>query len=297
MGVLITAHDAQPLESEAKRLAKNANRGFGYGEKTWTRNPIEYFVHIFTVSKRDFRTIHALYPQVFIPACAPTERYREAMIIPSPYAQWVDAMSVGNDPNDPPFKYHQAERIAQDICNPNNLSLEQDLAVNPETAISDGTNLTQHGVFWSKNATPTEEELVKAEARRNKFLESVMQKADRLYTENPGRLNDNLTLLGLSMSDVRTACDMFGIEDKPYYRKFVIPVDCPNCGEKVKSGVAFHKDADGDICVLDWKRTVAAGKKKKEDVPEEARWWKEGENVAEPVKKPNLEHEKKERVY
>jgi hypothetical protein len=36
-------------------------------------------------------------------------------------------------------------------------------------------------------------------------------------------------------------------------------MDCPNCGERIKAGVAFHKQEEGTLCILDWKRAVASG--------------------------------------
>ena len=60
-----------------------------------------------------------------------------------------------------------------------------------------------------------------------------------------------------------------------------LPTLCENCGEPLPMAtVPFHRNMMGLICVRDWKRTVEAGAKTREDVPEEKRWWKEAKKTA-----------------
>src|SRR5208283_5287715 len=45
------------------------------------------------------------------------------------------------------------------------------------------------------------------------------------------------------------------------------PTPCPNCGELVRPGLAYHMNGANMVCVLNWQRAVMAGVKKMEDVP------------------------------
>jgi ribosomal protein S27AE len=64
---------------------------------------------------------------------------------------------------------------------------------------------------------------------------------------------------------------MFSI-DVDWHKLTTPKIECPNCGEKIKEGIAFHY-SNGRICVLSWERAYLAGAVKKDEVPESFRWW------------------------
>src|SRR6185369_4197630 len=109
------------------------------------------------------------------------------------------------------------------------------------------------------------------EARRDKFYRYTIQQTDQFYAEDPKNVGPLMSAAGFDDKDVRIALDYYG-EERPYHKKFIAMYACPNCAKQVPQGVAFHRDEDGDLCIIDWKRTVAAGKRKREDVPPEKRW-------------------------
>ena len=60
-----------------------------------------------------------------------------------------------------------------------------------------------------------------------------------------------------------------------WHLRTAIQEACPNCGDQINPGIAYHSSSVGGVCVLDWARTVKAGVKSRDDVPMEARWWEE----------------------
>jgi hypothetical protein len=63
--------------------------------------------------------------------------------------------------------------------------------------------------------------------------------------------------------ETHTAMDALGLS-APWHAASVVEAFCPNCGEKVRQGVAFHRDSEGALCIIDTLRTFKAGKMSKE---------------------------------
>ena len=95
----------------------------------------------------------------------------------------------------------------------------------------------------------------------------IFEQANGLLRSDPKKLQEVLNL------DHHLAAEMFGI-DVDWHRVTTPKIECPNCGEKIKEGIAFHYQ-NGNRCVLDWERAYLAGAVKKEDVPDASRWWDE----------------------
>jgi hypothetical protein len=176
--------------------------------------------------------------------------------------------------------FENAKRAALCICNPSYVSNElnaQDTPPPDWAQISSGEcNLTRQGVFASMNEVPTEEELQKAEARRLAYYKVIFEQANGLLRSDPKKLQE---VLGL---DHHLAAEMFGV-DVDWHRVTTPKIECPNCGEKIKEGIAFHY-SNGNRCVLDWERAYLSGAVKKDEVPENFRWWEEKRGPGRPPK-------------
>jgi hypothetical protein len=229
----------------------------------------EYVVYLHSISKRSFNQHNPIYRNVVIPACSKDERYITFMRITHP----VQIPTV--DPNNPNsasiIVIENAKRAALSICNPSYVGNDlaaQDKEIPFEYQISSSeSNLTQQGVFASLNEVPTEEELKAAEARRATYYKAIFERMNGLFRSDPKKAQDELGL------DHHLAAEMFSI-DVDWHKLTTPKIECPNCGEKIKEGIAFHY-SNGQRCVLDFERTYLAGAIKKEDVPIERRWWKE----------------------
>ena len=261
----------------------SGNHQSGLGRATQTsvyldpdtlRKP-EYTVYLHTISRRSFLQPNGIYRNIAVPKCPPEKRSHCFMQIQHPVQ--IPHLNP-DDVNGPPMlKIEHAKRVALGICNPDfagtDLSI-QDKELDPASVLSSGEcNLSRQGVFASMNEIPTEEELQKAEKRREAYYRFRLNEADGLERSNPRALQQVL------IEDHKMAAEFFGVETN-WHRIPSAKVDCPNCGHKIPQGIAFHYD-NGRICVNDWERAWLAGAVKKDDVPEPKRW----EGFDEPTKR------------
>jgi len=243
-----------------------------------TVRPVEYTVYLHTISRRAFMQPHPIYRTVMVPACPAGKRSHSFMQVQHPVH--MPQLNPDDVNGMPITRFENAKRVALSICNPNyrgtDLSI-QDKEVDLYEVIASGEcNLTRQGVFASMNAVPTEEELRKAEAKREAYYRALLEDGDKIAKSRPDKLYELLT------EDHRMAADYFGIETT-WHLQPKAKTDCPNCGAKIPQGVGFHYD-NGRVCVLDWERAWLAGAVKKEDVPEPKQWWKETKQAAQPTK-------------
>ncbi len=215
----------------------------------------EYFVYIYTVAQKALhRQMSPLFRNLPIPACGPGQRYRPVTRIAHPLPQ------IETDPHNPDDKityWHDGKKVAQDVCNPNNPGFDQDFAMRSNISrenfagwmqLGIGQNLNELGVFWSLNekefgmGEPLEEEIAAAEKRRDGYYRYILGDMDRIPESDPMKKE----LIGPFH---HLACDRFG-EERPWHQSFAVKTDCPNCGSKIKTGIAYHMN-DGAKCVLD----------------------------------------------
>lgn len=242
-----------PASAEGSRMAGGKNNE---GIST-TYDPdliprADYYIYIFTISKRAFMVKQPpLFPRLPVPACGPDERYKLVVRLPNLVPQIDREGGVG----DLMRRTHRAELVAMSLVNPNNLSLDQDATPAPGTVTGIGNNLTVQGVFWTRNEKPTEDELKAAEGRREKYYRTLLNRARVLENTNPKALEEELN------QDYRLAAQYFG-EETSWYKAHAAKGVCPNCGESITLGVAFHKNKELDmICIIDPIRAAAAGVK------------------------------------
>lgn len=242
-----------PETQPSRGMASGKNAvNLNWGDPNLSRKP-DYYIYVFTVSKRKFLIRQpTLFPRLEVPACGPNERYKLVIAIPHPLQQ--QDVTDGGAGQLISRGYH-AEDVAMSLCNPNNLTRDQEATPPAGTVLGIGNNLTVQGVFWTPNETPTEKELVAAELRREKYYRSLLNKARALENSNPKALEGELNI------DYRMAADYFG-EETSWHKKHIHQEACPNCGESIKPGVAFHKNKELEmICVIDPIRAAAAGVK------------------------------------
>lgn len=191
--------------------------------------PARYHVYVYTISKQEWVVQQApLIPYLIIPACGPGEPYKKVVEIPHPMMQ----IERHPDKNEAIIYRHEAERVAESICDPNNPTLDQDYL--SKSPLGLGVNLHVQGVFWSRNDPPTREELTKAEKRIEKYHASLIERARTLEISNPKLLEE------LINPDYHAAAERFGLET-PWHRKLVSKAECPVCAESVNPSAAICK--------------------------------------------------------
>lgn len=280
------AIQARTLTQESNMMTVRLN-DFS-GNAYLDRQP-EYFLSVFNIAPKKFVVNRP--PQfsaiVFLPCPAGRSWLKVATIPDIVGEKWVNAESGKIDTNGV-----RGERFVMDLLNPSNLGIEMWREITDEqmTWIDGGTSdLTRRGVFWTRNDEPgqtclahggcgnaakcpqcgadTFSELSLAKSRMEKHYKQLLMQADQYQRE--GHLNE----IG---PEHHLAGDYFHVRT-PWHVVAELPQTCPNCGDAIKEGVAFHISSVGTVCVLPtqeaWQRTVNSGVKRRSDVPDEYRWW------------------------
>jgi hypothetical protein len=246
------------LASSLSKL-NNVDWQFAVTSYALNRDP-EYYIYIYNVSQEKHPVSRPpIMKEMIIPARPDGKRYILVTRLPQPLL-----VPKGNvDSNEIDISQMDTRRFAMDIINPDNLGIDMDGAITgPGTSVNN--DLGKKGVFFSLNGpgaskhgfseTPTDEEVNKAYKRMEGYYQFLLEQARTVEVSNPAKLSETLS------PEHHIAADYFG-EEHSWHGKRSRPADCPNCGARIKAGAAFHRTEEGTICVLDWKRTVAAGAK------------------------------------
>lgn len=208
-------------------------------------------IYIHSVAKRDFPVRTFLFPRLNLKGCSGGERYVTCTTLPDPVLQPSPDQERGGTRVDE----HDGWRAAIDMLNPSNLTADPYTGSDNPSFYGNrnGTNLIAEGFWPSFNEEPTEEEIRRAERHRDSRFRYLTAEAMRLAAVSTRELNEFLQ----RFPDTHMAMDALGLA-APWHQKNDVRAVCPNCGEPIKQGVAFHKLGD-IICVLDPERAFKAG--------------------------------------
>ncbi len=244
--------------SKAMQRANNIDFEFVAASYMLNRAP-DYYVYLYNISEQDFFVSRPpLIKEFKIEKRVPGTEYKLCARFPQPLL-----VPKGNvDSNEIDIVPQETRRFVMDIINPDNLGIDQDAAIDPANVWSVGNNLGVKGLFWSLNGPgaskhgnkeePTADEIDRARVRMEKYYRTCLDKADAVAASAPGTLGD---FLG---PEHHLAVAYFG-EDRSWSGKKTRTDFCPNCGERMKAGAAFHRMEDGSTCILDWPKAVKAG--------------------------------------
>jgi hypothetical protein len=250
MAEVNAAITSRPDLSMAEGRAHNNTFDFNTNNYILGRKP-DYYVYLFNVSEETYKVARPpIAKEILIPGKKPGQEYGFVGRIPQPLIlreENVDA-SVGR------IGTEDARRFAMDIINSENLGFDQDAVMDPRYSFSKGHDLGKKGVFWSLNEIPTAEEIKKAVNRMEKEYTRLLDEALAVERSNPQMLREMLTPAH------HAAAEYFG-QEQSWHGKKSKPMDCPVCGDRVKYGIAYHIDAANELCIIDWARTVKAGKR------------------------------------
>jgi hypothetical protein len=237
---------SRPDLSTAMTKANNVDWNFSTADYMLSR-PADFFVYLFSIAKQEYKVSRLpLIKDMIIPARTEKQDYVLITKLPSPFK-----FPKGNiDSNDIDIVVLDGRRMAMDIVNPDNLSLDQDAVIT--SSFSVGQNLGKLGVFWSVNAEPTEKELAAATRRMETHYKSLLSEARAVEVSNPQALSSILS------PTHHAAADYFH-ETFTWHNKAVHKENCPRCGAPANVGAPFHALEGGGMCVGDWKAAIAAG--------------------------------------
>jgi hypothetical protein len=230
--------------------------------------PIHRHIYIYSTARRDFPKKHVYWKQGALLGCHKGERYVCCGSIPDPPQQLsVDpdrgGLRVDVEPRD-----EAGWRVAIDILNPNNPSLDPYINLNSQQsalyATGQNVDLIRYGLFPSLNNPPKEEEILRAEKARDESYQRLVDEAFAEQASNP----QGFRMWLRNNPDINTAMEALGIT-ADWHTKSEIKATCPNCGDTIKAGIAFHKSSAGVLCIIDAERAAKAGvKMQEEDEPQ-----------------------------
>lgn len=262
----------------AKKTAQNMANAENHGAVTLVTQDIEtsadYVIYVYNILNLE-HTVNQppLFPKFVIKACPPGQKFSVNMIpafLNEPY------LRPGT------FEYYtrkvDGRKAALSLLNPSALPV-----TNWEAQLTDwksidgvqdqyGNNLNHLGVFWSLTP-PDDTEKLETEIELfkrivEKTMNDLISRAEALYAGNKQAEISPL---------MHFAMDYLG-KQAVWHMSHHHMVSCPNCGEPVKDGIAYHKNAFGDKCIVDVKRykemmarqkAVEAELAETDEVPEE----------------------------
>jgi hypothetical protein len=244
-----------PMHNQAlsEGMSKANNRSFNFALQDFLmgRKP-DYWVYLYSVSESSFDVYRPpLLANLHITGRKQGQDFVQCARFPQPLLS--PQGSVDND--EITIMPMDTRRFVMDIINPDNLGFDQDAVIQKPSGV--GNDLGKKGVFWSVNNPPTELEVKSARARMERYYNALLEKARAVETSDPKTLIEMLT------PEHHAAADYFGVETS-WHGKRSRPMDCPNCGDRIKVGVAFHKTEEGTLCILDWARAVKSGVRTKQ---------------------------------
>ena len=255
-------------------------------DPNFNRKP-DYWINVFNISSLSFvRHRPVDFPTIRIEACPKGQPWMLAVRVPNIVNyKWTSA-----ETGQPSFSSIRGERFATDLINPANLGEQMWIEITDpmmDEMHGGSDDLSRRGVFWSRRQpfnhcavcdsdkicpdhdVPSAEDLTRARTRMERHYRLLTQRADAMANDPKTR--------GDIGEEHHHAADYLHI-NAAWHLRTQVQEGCPNCGEPVNPGIAYHMSSMGP-CILDWKRAVSAGIKMKADVPEEHRWWTE-EKVA-----------------
>lgn len=216
-------------------------------------------LYIHSVSPRSFTLRNPpLFPRLEIRGTDPNingGRWITCATVPDPIPQISADNERGGNRMDDNDAWAALCDLLNPLCGPSE-------SVDPYTGSSNpdfyanrrGTIFILEGIFPSPNEIPTEAELKRAEdclLRRRRWL---VAEAKKLAAKSTKDLNEFLD----SNPQVHEAMDFLG-QTAPWHQENNMKLSCPNCGDEIKEGLAFHKSSTGVLCILDPLRAMKAG--------------------------------------
>jgi hypothetical protein len=213
------------------------------------RYRVDNYVYIFSVARRDFSVSQTLFPKMILKGCEPTQRWCLAAQIADPIPQASPDLERGGARTD----FHDGWRAAIGLLHPENTT--PDPWANAESSgLSVGTNLIAQGLWPSLIEIPSEEDIQKAESLRNRRYKRLTDQAMAAARQSSKKLADFLA----EHEDVADAMDAQHLTADWHHSKKIYSL-CPNCGDEIAAGMAFHRSTAGVLCILDPERAFKAG--------------------------------------
>jgi hypothetical protein len=253
------AQDQRRAKQQAKATQDSANHGTTTLEAQDLVREAGYVIYVYNLLDREYVVQQPpLFPSFIIPACPKGQKFSFTLLpafVKEPYLK----------PGSTEFYYKNIDgrKCATSLLNPSafpGTSWESQTQF-WESPDQFGNNLNLLGVFWSL-VKPDETEKLDKQIKIfrgivGKTMNEMTRRAEELAAANDLR---NITPLH------HFAMDYLG-KQAPWHMPSHHMITCPNCGDPVKEGIAYHRNSFGDKCIIDRERYEAAIEQQQESGP------------------------------
>jgi len=237
------AQDQRRAMSQAKATQDNANHGATVIETQDEGHAAGYVIYVYNILNREWVIEQPpLFPGVRIPACKPGQKFA--------YTVFPAFVKVSyNKPGTTEMYYKNVDgrKCVTSLLNPSafpgtNWESQTHFW---DTGDQFGNNLNEFGVFWSLTMPDEEEQL---DREIGIFRQRVLKTMNELV-----RRGEELAASGDLKSIAplhHFAMDYLG-KSAPWHMTAHHMITCPNCGDPVREGIAYHRNSFGEKCIVD----------------------------------------------
>ena len=154
-------------------------------------------VWIYNVSPQERTLGNSLIKTLKVPACAPGEEYATVTSFPMVVVQ----PKVNVDKYETEYFLIDGRRLAMDLINPSNISLDQDQSFDSLSRFAPGTNFSKKGVFFSTHNPPLKKDIKAAHKRLKVYYKDLIDRA------NIVRITSAASVLGVPTEEVNAAVE------------------------------------------------------------------------------------------
>jgi hypothetical protein len=256
--------------SKGRAMQNEANNN-GTTLQAQMARPVERFIYLYNILRGwEFPPVEQppTFPRFRIPTCSKNEKFAWTVL-----PEIVNEIYAKPGENQVMYVSRDGREAANSLVNPDahpGNPFEAQFRDISQFGNKDMTarNLNELGVFWSftePDDPALDEEITAMQRRVDATMKGLITKGNRLAM---GKSEDRANITPL----MHFAMDYFHLQSK-WHESNEHRVPCPNCGESVREGIAYHKNEFGDRCIIDRDRYEAAielSRPKRQEVSQQA---------------------------
>lgn len=240
------AQDQKRAMSQSREMQERENHGATTLVTQDRGREPDYFIYVYNILEREWIVRQPpLFPAFHIPACEKGKKF--SFTILPPYVNEVMQKAGSTELS---YKQVDGRKAAMSLLNPGaypGIQWESQLH-DWDTDDQTGNNLNNFGCFWSLTR-PDELDKLEVEIgyfkeRLRKTMEELVKRAEELHDSGERKLISPM---------MHFAMDFLG-KQSAWHTSLKHMVSCPVCGDTIQDGIAYHRNAFGEKCIIDMDR-------------------------------------------
>lgn len=228
---------------QAQALADQENHGSTTLITQDRQTEPDYFIYVYNLLEKEWIVRQPpLFAAFHIPKCEKGKRFAVTLL-----PAFVNEVTMKAGTTELSYKQIDGRKAATSLLNPGafpGTNWEGQLH-NWNTDDQTGNNLNNFGCFWSLTR-PDETDKLEVEIalfldKCKVTMEELVKRAEELAESDEKKLITPL---------MHFAMDYLG-KQSVWHMSMQHKVTCPNCGDQVLEGIAYHRNSFGDRCIID----------------------------------------------